>query len=71
MIMSFNFMKFLQIIQEFNVGPPYWVRDLPVSSGNPANVKNKKKTQNISQPKILFYRTSEHLYKRIARYNVS
>ena len=30
----------------------YRVRDLPISSDNPVKIKNKKKTQNISQPKV-------------------
>ena len=40
----------------------YWVRDLSFFSGNPALVRNKKKTQNISQPKVLFSRMSKQLY---------
>ena len=42
----------------------YWVGDLTVYGGNPVNVRNEKKTQNISQPKILFSRTSKQLYKQ-------
>ena len=38
------------------------MRDLLVYSGNPVLVRNKKKTQNISQPKVLFSRTSKQLY---------
>ena len=37
------------IIVEFNVGPPYWMRDWPVYGRNPANGKSgKEKATNLS-----------------------
>ena len=31
------------MLDEFNVGPPYWMRDIHlVNGGNPANAKSRK-----------------------------
>ena len=42
----------------------YWVRDWLVYGRNPVNVKSRKKTQVISQPKLLFSRTSKQEERR-------
>ena len=42
----------------------YWVRDWPVYGRNPVNVKSGKKTQEISEPEVLFSRTSKQKQRR-------
>ena len=47
---------------EFNVGPPYWMRDWPVLRQESSECKERKRKQKISPPKKFYF--AEQLIKR-------